>query len=230
MELNMVIKGGKEQLVSNLINQLNNFWLDINTDIIYETIDDALLREEVVLSSLNKNNKYVWNDGVLVFTPVHSVQYSIFLYFLSNVLYKRYPSRSEADCVYYLNKIMNSVDWFYAIELPNVFYAEHPVGSVLGRASYGERIYIYQGCTIGGSRDALGNLHYPQIEGDLIMYANSSVLGNCRIGKGVVLGAGTRVVNQDVPAMSMVFGSSPNLYVKRLTIDDANTRIRLNWN
>ena len=50
-----------------------------------------------------------------------------------------------ASYAYYLNKIMNSVDWFYAIELPDVFCAEHPVGSVLGRAKWnGNRFFVYQ--------------------------------------------------------------------------------------
>ena len=47
---------------------------------------------------------------------------------------------------------MNGVDLFYAIELPPVFGAEHPLGSVMGRAKYGEGFFFYQGCTVGGTR------------------------------------------------------------------------------
>lgn len=33
---------------------------------------------------------------------------------------------------------MHSVDWLHSIELPIHFGAEHPVGSVLGKATYGD--------------------------------------------------------------------------------------------
>ena len=46
------------------------------------------------------------------------------------------------------------------------------------------------------------------------MYANSSILGKCHIGKNVQIGAGALVKNQDVPDNSIVFGQSPNLIIK----------------
>lgn len=54
-----------------------------------------------------------------VFNPYHSVKYMIFLYTLSNELYKQYGSNVLSDKVYYLNKIMHSVDMFYEIEMPS---------------------------------------------------------------------------------------------------------------
>lgn len=57
---------------------------------------------------------------------------------------------------------MHSVDWYYEIELPDHFMVEHPVGSVLGRATYGDYMYIYQGVTIGGNISLNeGNVAYP---------------------------------------------------------------------
>ncbi len=57
---------------------------------------------------------------------------------------------------------MHSVDWFYAVDLPVHFLCEHPLGSVLGKASYGDYFLIYQGTTVGGS-----------IKGDIIYYDES---------------------------------------------------------
>ena len=57
------------------------------------------------------------------------------------------------DKLYFLNKQMNGLDMFYAIELPKHFGAEHPVGSVMGRAKYSNGFFFYQGCTVGGTRD-----------------------------------------------------------------------------
>ena len=49
---------------------------------------------------------------------------------------------------YYLNKIMNSVEMFYEVELPSVFCCDHPLGSVMGRARYSDFFYFSQGCTV----------------------------------------------------------------------------------
>ena len=60
-----------------------------------------------------------------------------------------------SDLIYYLNKILHSIDCYFEIKLPTKFGVEHPLGSVLGRASYSEGLFIYQGCTIGGNKGIL---------------------------------------------------------------------------
>jgi serine O-acetyltransferase len=37
-----------------------------------------------------------------------------------------------ADRIYYLNKALNGLDLFYEVEMPDVFYLDHPVGTVIG--------------------------------------------------------------------------------------------------
>ena len=43
-----------------------------------------------------------------------------------------------SDKLYALNKAMASVDLFYQVELPDIFTFDHPLGSVMGRASYSD--------------------------------------------------------------------------------------------
>lgn len=137
-----------------------------------------------------------------------------FLYTLANELYRNGISSTLSDKLYYLNKTMNGLDMFYAIELPEVWSAEHPVGSVLGRAKYGDGFFFYQGCTIGGNRGKDGILYYPVIGTNVTMYANSSIIGKCNIGDNVIFGAGALVKDTDIPSNSIVFGQSPNLIIK----------------
>lgn len=153
-------------------------------------------------------------DGkkVVRFDANHSIQWMTFLYYLSHELYLK--GSKLCDQVYYLNKIMHSVDLFYAIELPEIWSAEHPLGTVMGRAKYSDGFFFYQGCTVGGTKDKEGNIYYPEMEENVRMYANSSVLGRCHIGKNAQIGAGALVKNQDVPDNSTVFGQSPNLIIK----------------
>lgn len=205
----------KQDILSLLIKQLQNFFILSEEDkkCLSLCMDEVLARCEKNFKSA-KNKYYIHGENEVKFDPCHSVQYMIFLYYMSHYLYKNNIGEGLCDKVYYLNKIMNSVDLFYAIELPDAFSAEHPIGSVMGRAEYSDEFFFYQGCTVGGVRDRKGQLHYPQIGKDVRMYAHSAILGNSTIGDNVQIGAGAIVKNQDIPSNSIVFGESPNLIIK----------------
>lgn len=193
-----------------VIHQMKAYWTDISEEDIRNNVPEALRLMDEDFRDINSPR--FQTDGISKFNPLMSVHWMIFLYRLSHILYRR-GGGTAADQVYYLNKIMHSIDWFYAIELPIHFLCEHPLGSVLGKASYGDYLLIYQGTTVGGSiKDAV--LHYPVFDGNVIMFANSSVLGKSHVGSNVILSAGTKIVNQNVPSNSVVFGESPNLIVK----------------
>lgn len=202
----------KESIFQQLLIQLKSFFLVEEKEelMLSLVLDNSILRCE---SAFVVEGKYF--QGVPVFTPYHSVKYMIFLYTLSNELYRVYGRNLLSDKVYYLNKIMNGVDMFYEIEMPKCWCAEHPVGSVMGRAKYGEGFFFYQCCTVGGTKDEEGNISYPELEENVHMFANSSILGKCHIGKNVNIGAGTIVKNEDVLDNCTVFGQSPNLIIKR---------------
>lgn len=140
----------------------------------------------------------------------------IFLYYLSYEIYANTQNSILCDKIYYLNKIMNSVDLFYAIELPKKFGAEHPLGSVMGRAKYSEGFFFYQGCTVGGTVGKNAEIYYPVLGENVQMFANSSILERCKVGDNVKIGAGALVKNEDIPSDSIVFGQSPNLIIKHI--------------
>ena len=139
----------------------------------------------------------------------------IFLYYLSHEMYVNGVNTILCDKMYYLNKVLNGVDLFYAINLPDIFQAEHPLGAVMGCAKYGNRFFFYQGCTVGGTSDKDGNPIYPEIGENVWMFANSSILGKCKVGDNVKIGAGALVKNEDIPSDCIVFGQSPNLVIKK---------------
>ena len=202
----------KEDVLKQLVLQLKSFFLisDKEQRMLCEIYENALTR---CIPSFSGGGKYFQKNPVL--NPYHSVKYMIFLYMVSNELYKVFGRNILSDKVYYLNKIMNGVDIFYEIELPERWCAEHPVGSVMGRAKYGENFFFYQCCTVGGTTDKEGNIYYPVLEENVHMFANSSILGKCHIGKNVNVGAGCIVKNQDIPDNCTVFGQSPNIIIKK---------------
>ena len=164
----------------------------------------------------------------MLFSPYHSGQYSIFLYYLANTIWKETGNRELCSTIYYLNKCLNAVDWFYEIELPDIFDVEHPVGTVMGRGQYSNRFIFYQGCTVGGSING-GITYYPKMGEYLTMYANSTILGDCIIGANCVLAARALVKNQDVPPNSIVYGESPNLIIKEKNESEMRMFAEVAW-
>lgn len=193
-----------------LRNQLRNFFLLSKEE---ETIIDEVWNE--VIEDLEycfskTDNKYYIRDGETFFNPYHSGQYSIFLYFLSRQAYLKANNTILADKIYYLNKIMNGCDIFYQIALPRYFKLDHPVGTVLGRAKYGEGFTFLQCCTVGNNKSI-----YPEIGNNVKMCANSYIIGNCHIGNNVIIGACSGVKDCDVPDDTIVFGHYPNNVFKK---------------
>lgn len=146
--------------------------------------------------------------------PYNTVMYCNWLYWLSRFAYLQ-DEVCLADKIYCLNKALHSVDLFYAIELPSVWSCEHPVGSVMGRATFGDGFVFLQGCTVGGNRDREGNLYYPVIGKNVLMYSGSKIIGKSVVGDDCIISANTYVKDAEIPNGSMVFGSSPNLVIKR---------------
>lgn len=205
----------RSQILDNLCRQIDSFFScsEEEYSMLETYFDKALQRVEKCFQGVD--NKYFKTEsGGVKFNPFHSVQYMTFLYTLANELYRNGMSSTLSDKLYYLNKTMNGLDMFYAIELPEIWSAEHPVGSVLGRAKYGDGFFFYQGCTVGGNRGKDGILYYPVIGKNVRMYANSSFIGKCNIGDNVILGAGALVKDTDIPSNSIVFGQSPHLIIK----------------
>lgn len=158
-------------------------------------------------------NKYYHRNGEIFFNPFHSAQYTIFLYLMSREIFLNGNSHLLADKIYYLNKALNGCDLFYEIELPSYFTLDHPVGSVMGRAEYGEGFSFTQCCTVGNN-----NGIYPVIGKNVRMCAYSSIIGNCHIGDNVIIGANSGVKDCDIPDNTIVFGQYPNNVCKHRKI------------
>lgn len=210
----------QDEILEIVLRQLGNFWPKTNRNIIEASLPDALRAMELNFKGIPSNRFFDGKD--IVFSPYFSIHWMIFLYRLSNAIYRNSiissidgcPPPQECDQLYYLNKIMHANDWFYAVELPVHFFAEHSIGSVLGRATYGDYLLVYQGTTIGGSIKN-GKTYYPNLGDNIILFSNSSILGKCNIGSNVIISADTQVLNEDVPDDCIVFGKTPNLILKR---------------
>jgi serine O-acetyltransferase len=139
--------GSHDALLGYLGRQLDHFFPDGRGDAERPALQAAhssrrLQRLERCIAEVR-----MWTPGR--FDHLHSSQYTIFLYYLANTLWKRGAERALCNKLFGLNKALNGIDLFYEIELPEVFFIGHSVGIVLAKADYGNRLVLYQNSTVG---------------------------------------------------------------------------------
>ena len=69
---------------------------------------------------------------------------------------------------------------------------------------------------LGGIAKKDGALAYPVVGNHVIFYSHSTLVGDSSVGDYSVLSTVCCVINDSIPAHSLVFGTSPNLVVKML--------------
>ncbi len=203
--------GSASALVNYVLRQLDNFFPDGASDqrpALDAHIEPALKRLQHSINAVRW-----WPEDE--FDHLHSSQYTIFLYTLAHTLWRAGVPRPLCNKLFGLNKALNGIDLFYEIEMPEVFFIGHSVGIVLAKATYGERLVLYQGCTVGKSHGVV-----PVIGANVLMYPGSAIIGRCHIGAGSVIAQGVGVVNQSTPGDCLVFaGQSGKLLFKPPTQD-----------
>ncbi len=92
------------------------------------------------------------------------------------------------------------------------FFIDHATGVVIGQTSViGHRVTLFQGVTLGAlaMKRANPNKRHPTVEDDVIIYANSTVLGgDTVVGKGSVIG-GSCWITTSIPPGSKIIVAKP---------------------
>lgn len=94
----------------------------------------------------------------------------------------------------------HSVELYYEVELQAPVRFVHPLGSVLGRATYAPNLVVYQNVGVGS--DLNGNR--PKFTGPCVLFPGAKVLGNSVIGANVYITANTVVSGGSIPDNSIV--------------------------
>lgn len=111
-----------------------------------------------------------------------------------------------SERVYFYARVNFSIDIFPTRRLPDKFLLVHPLGTILGDASYGNYLVVYQNVTVGGNP----KLEYPSIGEGCILYAGSKIIGRSMIGENSIIGAGVVINNESIPSNTTVFINSEN--------------------
>lgn len=107
---------------------------------------------------------------------------------------------AEALLNYRTLRMMHAMDVYYEVELPEHVKFVHPVGTVLGRATYADYFVAYQGVSVGSTVDGA----YAMFTGPCVMFPGSKVIGPALIGENVWITANT-VVTGVVPDNMVAF-------------------------
>jgi serine O-acetyltransferase len=214
-----LVDSSRDELIDYVCRQLDHFFPDGKGDArtaVVSNIDEALdrLRPCVRLAR-------VWPKDR--FSHLHSNQYAVFLYFLSNTLWRNKGDERVCNKLYYLNKALNAVECFYSIQLPDIFCICHSPGIVLAQATYGNYLVLYQNSTVGrvkaDERPVLG-------EG-VVMFPNSAIVGNCKVGPRTILAQGNSIINADTPGDCVTFSKGGRLVFKQPKLDYLKQFFRL---
>jgi serine O-acetyltransferase len=150
-----------------------------------------------------------FGDGdTVVFDHLHGDQYTMFLYYASNSAFAA-GDVTLAKKLFLLNKALNGFFCLYDTLLPPVMFLNHALGTVIGRGTYGNYLLVTQNVTFGIDGDRA-----PLIGEGVIVYGGALIAGATTVGDRTVIAANASLRNADVPAESVVAGSSPDLTVR----------------
>jgi serine O-acetyltransferase len=117
----------------------------------------------------------------------------MFLWYLSNTLWREGYDNITCSKIYYLNKVLHGLDCMYDTLMPDIFLIFHSGGTMLGKASYSDFFVALQGCTVGSQK---GN--YPVFGKGVALTANSSVIGKCTIGDRCTVSTRTTIFQKNI--------------------------------
>ncbi|WP_217266739.1 hypothetical protein [Paenibacillus tianmuensis] len=182
-------------------SQFNHFFPDgenVRFDDYAKIFEKAIHRTEFCFSHVTLSSYYKSQGPSL--NHLHSDQYAVFLWFLSNTVWVETENQILANKLFYLNKTLHGFSCMYDTKLPDIFLLLHTVGTVLGKANYSDFLVVAQGTTVGAHNGV-----YPVLGKGVSLLPYSSIVGRCTIGDRVSVGIGASVYQQDVRSDTVVF-------------------------
>jgi len=103
------------------------------------------------------------------------------------------------------SRFMTGIEIHPGAKIGSGVFIDHGAGVVIGETcEIGDNVTIYQGVTLGGTGKDVGKRH-PTVCTDVVIGANSIILGPIVIGEGARIGAGAIVI-KDVPPGATIVG------------------------
>ncbi len=204
-----------DALSAYLARQLTAFFPDkeVTAADLRPAVAGALERVEHCFSRVRRRGYCA--EGSAIFDHLHTDQYASFLWYVGNTIHKQAGDRRLATKTYALNKALHGLDLYFEVGMPEVFCFQHPVGTVIGRATLSNYLFVYQNVNLGGSVD----LEYPTLGEGVVLFNGAAVTGKTTVGDNVWVAPQANVKQGVVPSSMMVFGSGPQMVLKPTSRD-----------
>jgi len=113
-----------------------------------------------------------------------------------------HPDAKVARRIAEYAKSLTGVDIHPRAKIGVPFAIDHGVGVVVGEtAVIGSGCMLYHGVTLGArhlkERDQVGTTRHPKLGDNVIIYSNTTILGNIKIHDGMIVGANKFIKSQD---------------------------------
>ncbi len=162
-----------------------------------------------------KGKPSIW--GAIRILLVKSGVQALIFYRFYHKLYK-IKLRLLAEICSRINFFFNGADIDPAAEIGSGCRIWHSAGVVIGRGvRVGNNVSIFSNVVMGGIGHSIfhhGELGYPEIGNNVILYTNVTILGPVKIGDNSVIGAHSLVLDS-IPANCLAAGS-PAKIIKQL--------------
>lgn len=178
--------------------------------------DTALQRVEKCFKSV-KLPSYSDDSGQTFFSHLHSDQYSQFLYFFMNSLWKQSQNKVICDKTMLLLRDLGGVFMTYKCDMPDIFLFQHAVGTVIGNAIFSDYLLILQNVTVntGVEKERLGTI---KLGRGVSLLAGAKIISDEPIGDRVNIGVGAVVYKTKIESDKSVIRNKDG----QIVIKDSN--------
>ncbi len=105
----------------------------------------------------------------------------------------------------HIGRLLTGIEIHPGATMGRRVFIDHGMGVVIGEtAEVGDGCTIYQGVTLGGTSLGRGTKRHPTLGKDVIVGANSQVLGGFTVGDGARVGSGAVVIKPVPPGATAV--------------------------
>jgi len=130
--------------------------------------------------------------------------HAIWLHRLAHYFWQ-HDSKTFARLISHLNRFLTGIEIHPGASIGRRFFIDHGMGVVIGETTeIGEDVLLYQGVVLGGTALVRKKRH-PTLGNKIVVGTGAKVLGPIKIGDGAMIGAGSVVV-KDVPPEVTVVG------------------------
>lgn len=170
-----------------------------------------LLRQDLVRLSEDYEQK---TASVQYWKIIHPRFFPVIIIRLSHFFYQSVWLRPLSYILVWVNLIIFGIEVTPRCSIGGGLFLPHTSGTVIGAASIGENVTIFQGVTIGTRHpDLLFNVsNRPIIEDGVMLGAGSKVLGGIIVGAGASVASNSLAIDS-VPACATVIGVPASIKV-----------------